>query len=96
MGHPSWTASSIGDRVTGISRPESEITKCTRLLCLARSIKAGNRRIKARACVQCIAHVNHVPVDLSADEWQLEIPDNNVTACHHCDGRLSLQINEDL
>src|SRR5882762_5435983 len=34
-------ASSIGDPVTGTSRPESETTKCMRLLWPARRIEAG-------------------------------------------------------
>src|SRR4030088_3299025 len=40
MGHQSWTASCIGDPVIAVSRPESETTKCTRLLWPTRRMEA--------------------------------------------------------
>src|SRR6266511_4626102 len=46
MGHQSWMALSIGDPVTGKSR-EPQTTKCSRLVCPARSMDRGTRKIMA-------------------------------------------------
>src|SRR5260370_25905829 len=94
MGHQSWTASSIGDPVTEIL--ESEITNCTPLLWPAWMIKANTRTMKAsktaglRGMHQLCRGLSHAACEILIAIDVLGYC-NNMTACHHSDGTLSLK-----